>query len=196
MRRSESNPPPSTPKRDRLLDTAMDLFERSGYHAIGIGEILAESDLARNTLYHHFASKDDLIVAAIERRTRLAFEDLQRKLSPLAGKPRDQLLAIFSWQEEAIRSDRFRGCICIRAVGEYPDLTSPIHQVAVRAKQRIIDLIERALTEMNLPKPRETAVPIHLLLEGAITRAQMFNDTGAMKSARAAALALINRASP
>jgi AcrR family transcriptional regulator len=60
----------STPKRDLLMDTAADLFYRDGYHAVGIDRILAEAGLAKMTLYHHFASKDELIVAVLERRGR------------------------------------------------------------------------------------------------------------------------------
>ena len=58
----------STPKRDHLLETAFRLFYRDGYHAVGIDTILAEAGLAKMTLYHHFKSKEELIVAALERR--------------------------------------------------------------------------------------------------------------------------------
>ena len=55
-------------KRDQLIDTALELFNRDGYRATGIDKILAESGVAKMTLYNHFGSKDELIVAALERR--------------------------------------------------------------------------------------------------------------------------------
>jgi len=55
-------------KRDQLLSTAEDLFYRDGYHATGIDRILAESGVAKMTLYKHFKSKDELIVAVLDAR--------------------------------------------------------------------------------------------------------------------------------
>ena len=58
----------ATSKREQLLDTALRLFYREGYHATGIERILAESGVAKMTLYKHFASKDELMLAALQRR--------------------------------------------------------------------------------------------------------------------------------
>ena len=55
-----------SPKRDHLVDTAAALFQRDGFHATGIDTILAEAGVAKMTLYNHFKSKDELIVAALE----------------------------------------------------------------------------------------------------------------------------------
>ena len=58
----------ASPKRDHLVETALDLFCRDGFHATGIDKILAESGVAKMTLYKHFKSKDELILAALHRR--------------------------------------------------------------------------------------------------------------------------------
>ena len=47
--------------RDRLLDTAGQLFRRCGFQAVDIDRILVESGVAKKTMYHHFASKDRMI---------------------------------------------------------------------------------------------------------------------------------------
>ena len=60
--------PQRVSRRDELVETALDLFYRNGFHATGIDRILAEAGVAKMTLYKHFRSKDDLIVAALERR--------------------------------------------------------------------------------------------------------------------------------
>ena len=51
-------------RRDQLLDTALALFCRDGFHGTGVDRILAESGVAKATLYKHFRSKDELILAA------------------------------------------------------------------------------------------------------------------------------------
>ena len=58
---------PST-KRDHLIDTALELFSRDGFQATGIDKILKESGVAKMTLYNHFKSKDELILAVLRRR--------------------------------------------------------------------------------------------------------------------------------
>ncbi|MEE8533082.1 MAG: helix-turn-helix domain-containing protein, partial [Alphaproteobacteria bacterium] len=58
-------------RRDHLVDTALALFCRDGFHATGIDRILAESGVAKMTLYKHFKSKDELILAALRRRDEL-----------------------------------------------------------------------------------------------------------------------------
>ena len=54
--------------RERILETAYDLFSRQGTRAVGVDTIIAGSGVAKMTLYRNFASKDDLIVAFLERR--------------------------------------------------------------------------------------------------------------------------------
>lgn len=181
----------STPKRDRLLDTAADLFYRDGYHAVGIDTILAEAGLAKMTLYHHFSSKEELIIAALERRGRKIGEAIGAALQAAGPSPRKRLLALFDWHEQWFGSREFNGCAFIRAVGEYPDMKSPVHQVVIRQKQAARDRLALLLKEMAVAAPEKMAIQVHLLLEGAIVGAHTFGDPSIIKNAREAALALI-----
>jgi len=65
-------------KRDQLIEKAQELFYREGYHATGIDRILAESGVAKMTLYKHFKSKEELILAVLETRHRTMIERLRR----------------------------------------------------------------------------------------------------------------------
>ena len=181
----------STPKRDLLLDTAADLFYRDGYHAVGIDTILAEAGLAKMTLYHHFSSKEELIIAALERRSRKIGVALGATLEAAGPSPRKRLLALFDWHEAWFASKEFNGCAFIRAVGEYPDPKSPIHQAVIKHKQAARDRLEVLLKEMGVASPAKRAIQVHLLLEGAIVGAHTFGDPLIIKSAREAAWVLI-----
>src|SRR5512134_1666303 len=87
--------PPSATARDRLIDTASALFNRYGFHATGVDRIVAVAKVAKKTLYAHFPSKEDLILAALSRK-RAAFSD---KFLPAvlatSDSPRERLLSLF-----------------------------------------------------------------------------------------------------
>jgi len=183
--------PPSTPKRDLLLDTAFRLFYRDGYHAVGIDTILAEAGLAKMTLYHHFSSKEELIVAALERRGLEITTGVRAAIDAAGSSPRKRLLAVFDWHGRWFRSKDFNGCAFIRAAGEYPELASPVHQVVSRRKQASREMLEALLTDMNMTSPKMLAGQIQLLLEGAIVTAHTSGDPTTITLARDAALALI-----
>jgi AcrR family transcriptional regulator len=181
----------STPKRDHLLATAYHLFYRHGYHAVGIDTILAEAKLAKMTLYHHFASKDELIVAALDARSAENRTNLRQHLEATGGSPRKRLHAIFDRYEAWFKSADFRGCGFIRAAAEYPELKSPIHQAVIRHKQHMIDLLQELFVELKAPNAEALARQTHLALEGAIVTAHTFGDASAIAAARATTNALL-----
>ena len=194
MSASTEEKPASTPKRDHLLSTAFKLFNRDGYHAVGIDTILAEAKLAKMTLYHHFASKEELIIAALEQRGGQIRVGLQTALAEAGNSPRKKFLAIFDWYEWWFTSRDFYGCAFIRAVAEYPQIESPIHQAVMAHKLKLITTLVGLLTELEVAVPETLARQVYLLLEGAIVGAHTFGDASTAKSAKAAALALLKAA--
>jgi len=184
----------STPKREHLLATAYRLFYRDGYHAVGIDTILAEAKLAKMTLYHHFASKEELIVAVLEQRSALVKEKVQTLLKEAGPSPRKQLRAYFDRYDAFISSKDFNGCPFIRAVAEYPEIHSPVHQSVIRHKQRGIATLRELLSGFDIAEPEALAQQISLLIEGAIVSAHTFGNTSELAHARNAALALVKAA--
>jgi AcrR family transcriptional regulator len=183
--------PASTPKRDHLLATAFRLFYRDGYHAVGIDTILAEAKLAKMTLYHHFASKEDLIVAVLETRSAQVRTQVEALLAQAGPSPRKRLLALFDRYEKWFGSADFNGCPFIRAVAEYPELKSPVHQAVIRHKRRGIGTLRGILSDLEVSDPNALAQQINLLLEGAIVSAHTFGESDSLARARDAALALV-----
>lgn len=185
--RKDSSP---TSKRDQLVDSAFRLFYRDGYHAVGIDTILREADIAKMTLYHHFRSKEELIVAALEKRGAQIGAEIAAALAEAGSSPRKRLLAIFDWYEAWFRSPEFNGCAMLRAAGEYPEIGSPVHQAVIRIKQAGRDRLEAILSDLELPQPKALAIQIDMLLQGAISCAHTFGDPDHIQHARRAALAL------
>jgi AcrR family transcriptional regulator len=126
----------SSPKRDHLMATAWRLFYRDGYRAVGIDTLLAEAGVAKMTLYNHFSSKDDLIIAVLEKRDCELRASIIALVDASTGSPADKLLTVFDWLETWFGTPDFNGCAFIRALSEYPDIAHPIHQTAVRPSRR------------------------------------------------------------
>ena len=82
-------------RRDHLVDTALKLFARGGFHATGIDTILAEAGVAKMTLYNHFRSKEELILAVLRRRDELFRNWFVKRVEQQADQPRQRLIAMF-----------------------------------------------------------------------------------------------------
>ncbi len=180
-------------KRAALLRTAEDLFARRGFHATGIDAILGQAGFAKMTLYKHFASKEALIVAVLERRHEAFMAWLDGALGP-EGAPETRLLRVFEAYEAWFKSDRYDGCLFVRACAEYPDPAHPIHQAAARHKHRLYDYIFALVQATGIAAPQELARAVMLLLEGAITVAYVSSAPIAARRAGQAARALLAQA--
>jgi AcrR family transcriptional regulator len=181
----------SPPKRDQLIETAGKLFYRDGYHATGIDRILAESQIAKMTLYHHFRSKEELILAVLERRSRDMFDSLQQFLDAKKRSPKKRLEAVFDWLVAWIRSQEFRGCSFLKAMAEYQNLDDPVHRAALAHKVALTVEIRCLAIAAGLKKPRNLPEQLSLLLEGAIVQSHAQGKVTPALRAREAAKLLI-----
>ncbi len=187
---------PRPNKREQLLDAALRLFYRDGFHATGIDTVVAEAGVARMTLYKHFRSKDDLILAALRRRDEQFRAWFMGEVEHRAKSPHDRLLAIFDVLEEwhAGRAGQpFRGCAFVKAIAEYSDPDSPVHRAAAEHKRLMRDYIERLASAAGLPEPGEIADEFAILIEGATVLAQTNAGSAPARRAHAMAEALIAR---
>lgn len=183
-------------KRDRLIEVAADLFYRNGIHATGVDRILAEASVAKMTLYKHFKSKEDLIIAAFERSEKEWREWFVSAVEGRAIEPKAKLLAIFDALEEYFDRDGWNGCPFIKASSEFPDLENPVHRVAAHHQKMTRAYLTDIAAEAGAPDPGALAAQLHVLLEGAIATAQLTGDTSVVKDARAAGALLVERALP
>jgi AcrR family transcriptional regulator len=179
------------PKRDRLIETAGKLFYRDGYHATGIDRILAESQIAKMTLYHHFRSKEELILAVLEKRSREMFDSLRQFLDAKKRSPKKRLEAVFDWLVAWISSKEFRGCSFLKAMAEYQNLDDPVHRAALAHKVALTVEIRCLVVAAGLKKSRNLPEQLSLLLEGAIVQSHALGKVTPALRAREAARLLI-----
>jgi AcrR family transcriptional regulator len=183
--------PAAGSKSEQLVSTALRLFYRDGYHAVGIDTVLAEAGVAKMTLYKHFPSKTDLIVAVLVRQAARLGAERQALIDAAGTDPAARFAALFTWFEQWFRSPDFNGCAFIRAVAEFPASESPVNKTVVAYRTRYLDLLEGLVSAMQVAKPRTVAEEILLLTEGAIVVAHTFRDPLAARRAKHAALAIV-----
>jgi AcrR family transcriptional regulator len=170
-------------KRQTLIVKATELFSQEGYHAVGIDRIIAESGVAKMTLYNHFASKSELVIEVLRQREEQAAESLRAFIARYTV-PLERAKAVFRWHEEWFSSETFCGCMFINAASEFPDHADAIHRAAAGQKQHVTELISELLEEMF---DEDVAVRLAgqflILIDGATVTAQI---SGQPKSAMVA----------
>jgi AcrR family transcriptional regulator len=158
--------------RERVLETAYELFSRHGTRAVGVDRIIAESGVAKMTLYRNFASKDDLILAFLERREeRWTREWLQATVEGRAETPAQRLLAIFDTFGEWFARDDFEGCSFINVMLEIDDAGSPVRRESVRQLSEIRGFIGGLAKDAGVDDVDGFARQWHILMKGCIVAA-------------------------
>jgi AcrR family transcriptional regulator len=179
--------------RERVLETAYDLFTRYGVRAVGVDRIVAEAGVAKMTLYRHFRSKDELVLAVLERRERVwTREWLVWEVERRATRPEEQLLAIFDVFDEWFRRDDFEGCLFIKCVLERYDPTSSIAAESTLRLQNIRAIVQRLAEDSGVGDADGFARAWQFLMMGSIIGA-MSGDPDAALHARAAGLLLLEQ---
>lgn len=177
--------------RERILDTAYELFSKRGLYQVSVDEIVARSGVAKATFYRHFASKEDLELAFLERRDeRFTRGWLIAEATRRASTPEEQLLAIFDVLDEWFHSLEFEGCSFVHALYDL-SADDEISKASLRYLETI-QTFERALAgEAGLTDPDVFTRSFHILKRGAITAAEG-GDIDAAPLAKRMAAALID----
>ena len=174
-------------KRDYLIDVAMQMFNRGGFRGTGIDEIMAKTGIAKTTLYRHFASKDDLIVAALAKSDEATRDELRTFVERASSDPRERLLATFDQLDNWIKDGEFKGCPFVAAASEFADVTHPIFQQVRMHKRLYLAYFEELVHAARIADPKRVAAQILMLHEGAVAFAQILGaDDASFSKARGA----------
>jgi len=188
--------PRASSKRDQLINTAIDLFAEQGFHATGIDTILEKSGVAKRTMYLHFRSKEELILAALRQFDGLFRNGFMRRVESAANSPKGQLLAMFDVAERWFARKKFYGCMFINAAGEYSDGDTPIRQACKDFKGMMKEYMRVLCKKAGAAHPETLAEELALLFEGAIVTAQISRKPKAAQVAKRAAQVLLDHAIP
>ncbi|MBA2240212.1 MAG: TetR/AcrR family transcriptional regulator [Solirubrobacterales bacterium] len=183
--------PPASYARERLLTAASDLFSQRGIKSVGIDSIIARSGVARQTLYRHFTSKQELVLAFLERRDETWTKGMvQAGFERRANLPADRLLAIFDVFDEWFRRPDFEGCSFINVLLEHPDPSDPIHRACVSYLSGIRAMVEDLARQAGIADAEGFARQWHILMKGSIVSAQEGDREAARRAKRVGRLLL------
>ncbi len=158
--------------RERILDTAYDLFSRHGIRAVGVDRIIESSGVAKMSLYRHFRSKDALVLAFLqERERRWTMEWLHAEASRRGEDGAGRLLAIFDVFDEWFHQSDFEGCSFINVLLEFDDREHPIRQATSEHLATIRGLVRDFAEQAGVADPDAVARQWHILMKGSIVAA-------------------------
>ena len=181
-------------KREHLVDVAAKLFNRLGFHAAGVDQVIAEAGIAKTTLYRHFKSKDDLIVAVLHKLDEEFRTNMRDSVDRATDQPAQKLLATFDFLENWFKTQNFYGCPFMSAAGEYGERISPVFQEAAVHKRLMVAYFEELARGANLKEPKRIADEINLLHEGATAVAHVTGDPAAAQKAKVLAATILEQA--
>jgi AcrR family transcriptional regulator len=183
MTRDDTAPAP----RERILTTAYELFSRRGIRAVGTDEVIARAGVAKATLYRHFATKNDLVLAVLQRREEVWTHGLIEEQSrQRGGTPEEQLLAIFDVMHDWFQlRDGYEGCSFINVLLEL-GADHPAGQASIAHIDHVRDIVRRRAVAAGLTDVEDFASSWHILMKGAIVLAAVGELDAALRARKMA----------
>jgi AcrR family transcriptional regulator len=178
--------------RERILATAYELFTRRGIRDVGVDEVVERAGVAKATLYRHFPSKDELVLAFLEEReARWTIELVERRSRERAADPEGQILAILDVFDEWFRNyGDYEACSFIKVLFEM-GTDGPIGQACIRHLDNIRQIVCERAQLAGLKDPKEFSCAFNILMKGSIVMAAE-GDLDAAQRAKAMGVWLID----
>lgn len=176
MKRHQSTPrqeaKPSA-VRDRILATASKLFYRKGVHAVGVDLVVAESGMAKTSLYRHFGNKDALVAAFLDAEDADFWRQWDAIAAANSDDPAAELDAYLDWMDVRLRRPGYRGCPQLNVVAELADPKHPARRIAIAHKERMRLRLTDIAKRLKLADPERVGSQLALAFDGAFMSAPL-----------------------
>jgi len=176
--------------RDRIVNSAYDLFARRGIRDVGINELISNSGVAKATFYRHFASKNELVLAFLEKRDQVwTANAIMGEARRRADAPEQQLLAIFDVFTDWFHRTDFEACSFINVLLEM-GASHPLGRASIDYLAKIRGHVKQLADEAGLQRIDDFSRSWHILMKGSIISAAE-GDLDAAQRARRLGMWLI-----
>jgi AcrR family transcriptional regulator len=184
----------TTRPRERILAAATRLFADEGIHATSVDRVIAEAGVAPMTVYRHFAGKDELVTATLERWSGEWLGWLQDESGPgdAAGS---RLEGLWDALEKWFADEGFRGSYVDNVATEFRAKPGHPAQPTIAAHRAALrELLREIAAQAGAVSPTGAALQLHILIDGATALAVVDRQPGAPASARAMATTVLAQA--
>ena len=169
--------------RERIVNSAYDLFARRGIRDVGINELISSSGVAKATFYRHFASKDELVLAFLEKRDQVwTVNTIMGEARRRADAPEQQLLAIFDVFTDWFHRTDFEAWSFINLLLEM-GASHPLGRASIDYLAKIREHVKQLADEAGLQRTDDFSRSWHILMKGSIISAAE-GDLDAARRAR------------
>ncbi len=177
--------------RERLLDAADSLFYERGFHTVGVDLIVARAGVAKTTMYRHFPSKDDLVVAYLDRADQRFWAWFDASLD-LHAKPAQRLVALFDALAHLAGSPTCLGCAFQATAAEFPEPSQAAHATALAHKEAVRTRLRQLAADAGAADPASLGDALLVLMDGAFAAARMYGPDNPAAGVGASARSLID----
>jgi len=178
--------------RDRILATASDLFYQHGIRAVGVDLVVEKAGVAKTSLYRHFGTKDDLVVAFLQRMDEEFWKTWDEVSQQHPDDGRAELKAQLEWIGERVNQPDYRGCPQLNIAAEYPELGHPARRFAKEHKCEMRRRLKNIAEKLKSADPDQLAGQLAVLINGAFVSTPMYKPGEATTLLQRAADALIS----
>jgi AcrR family transcriptional regulator len=180
--------------RDRILNTARDLFYREGARAVGVDTVVAQSGVAKTSLYRWFPSKDASIVAVLEEEAKDRWKGWDHTAAGAPPDAREALRAHCAAIARYVSHPKYRGCPFMNVTVEFADRRHPARAVAREVDAELKRRLRGIVDGIGVADPEELTDQLVMLVNGAFSSAQCIGRDGPQRLLVKAADALVDAA--
>jgi AcrR family transcriptional regulator len=178
--------------RDRIFETACDLFYRHGIRAVGVDAIASEAGTNKMSFYRSFTSKDELVSEYLRERQREFWAWWNATIQPYAGNPRRQIEALFESHLAQVEERACRGCALGNAAVEMSDDNDALSTIVRDYKIEIRRELRKLAQAIGARDADALGDSLMLLMDGAyFTRLVFPGCTGPVSALMSAVHSLI-----
>jgi len=181
-----------TDVRERILETATELFYNQGIRAVGVDLIVEKAGIAKSSLYRHFSTKDDLVLAFLRVMDQDFWATWDKTAEAHSGDAGAELDAQLAWIGERAGQPDYRGCPQINIAAEFSDLDHPARKFAKEHKRELRRRLRVIAERLTCAVPDVVAGQLAVLINGAFVSTPMYEPGEATVLLQRAATSLIS----